>query len=72
MFCFWHLADIRLCTAHVCFRGQSGHRSRIGKCPLMTQAEINCYRVGALAAYLSLIVLMSASTPIPSVSGNDT
>ena len=22
---FWPIANIRVCTAHVCFRGQSGH-----------------------------------------------
>jgi putative tryptophan/tyrosine transport system substrate-binding protein len=35
---FWHKADISSCTAHVRFRGQSGHDYCIAKCPLMTQS----------------------------------
>ena len=35
---YWHLADIPSCTAHVRFRGQSGHDLLQCKCPLMTQS----------------------------------
>ena len=35
---FWHLADVRGCTAHVRFRGQSGHGDCIAECALMTQS----------------------------------
>jgi hypothetical protein len=33
---FWPLADMRQCTAHVRFRGQSGHDVLHCKCSLMT------------------------------------
>ena len=29
-------ADMRCCTAHVCFRGESGHAPDITECPLVT------------------------------------
>jgi hypothetical protein len=35
---FWPKADIRSCTAHVRFRGQSGHGFLRCECPLMTQS----------------------------------
>ncbi len=35
---YWHLADIDQCTAHVRFRGQSGHAFLHCICPLMTQS----------------------------------
>src|SRR4029453_13996419 len=36
--CYRPLADIPSCAAPVRFRGKSRHRSRIAKCPLMTQS----------------------------------
>jgi hypothetical protein len=38
---YWPKADIPNCTAHVRFRGQSGHRLLRCKCPLMTEADID-------------------------------
>jgi hypothetical protein len=35
---FWHKADIVTRPIHVCFWGQSGHRSGIPKCLLLTQS----------------------------------
>jgi hypothetical protein len=35
---YWHLADIALCAAHVCFQGQSGHRFLRRTCLLLTQS----------------------------------
>ena len=35
---YWHLADMGLCAAHVCFWGQSRHCVLHCKCPLMTQS----------------------------------
>src|SRR5215510_15547784 len=35
---FWPIADIRYCTAHVRFWGQSGHRSNISQMPAFTQS----------------------------------
>ena len=35
---YWHKADMSCCTAHVCFRGQSGHAFLHCKCLLMTQS----------------------------------
>ena len=34
----WHKADIPSCTAHVRFRGQSGHGFLRRKCLLLTQS----------------------------------
>ena len=34
---YWHLADIRGCSAHVCFWGQSGHLADLSQCPLVTR-----------------------------------
>src|SRR5262245_23313570 len=38
--CYWHLADILFTLANVCFWVESGHRSRIAECLLMTKADI--------------------------------
>ena len=35
---FWHLADMLFTLANVCFWVESGHGSRMTKCPLMTQS----------------------------------
>jgi hypothetical protein len=35
---FWHLADIPLCTAHVCYWGKSGHGVLRCTCLLLTQS----------------------------------
>jgi hypothetical protein len=43
---FWHKADIDFDAEHVCFRGQSGHGSRIAKCLLMTQSGLNLVKIG--------------------------
>jgi len=47
---YWPIADIEFASPNVCFRGQSGHRSDIRKCPLMTQS-------GHLACYHSISVM---------------
>ena len=35
---YWPKADTTSCTAHVRFRGQSGHRPELSQCPLMTES----------------------------------
>jgi hypothetical protein len=37
-FPLWHLADIRICSADVRFRGQSGHQREAIRCLLLTQS----------------------------------
>ena len=59
---YWHLADIPSCTAHVRFWGQSGHRSRIAKCPLMTpKRTFNCLQIGH---WMGSAFANDASTPL--------
>ena len=43
----WHKADIPSCTAHVRFRGQSGHDFLRCECPLMTQSAYWAVSVGS-------------------------
>ena len=47
---FWHLADMGCFTAHVRFRGQSGHDLLRCTCLLLTQSDItNHSTVGSKA-----------------------
>ena len=52
---YWHLADITLCTAHVCFWGESGHALLHCKYTLMTQSghgpRLNPFRITGLGWY---------------------
>jgi hypothetical protein len=44
--CLWHLADMPIGLTDVRFRGQSGHRLDLAKCPLMNQADISWNTTG--------------------------
>ena len=53
---YWHLADMPSCTAHVRFRGQSGHGVDIAECPLTTRSCHSVYCSTLPHVYCAIVI----------------